>query len=174
MKATLNHQSTLAKHIPMAMVMVMAMLIISLASNANAHEWTLDVASQSQKVEAKVADVNGTHVLLENTKGVQKAFPINELNDSDMNYLKGILAAKQVEIEKQQVKAQQEATSTNVRLQHDDIGELVLYAPNGRYITRQYSARSNIEASQYAHEEFPNARVGAVRKVHQRHGFGFN
>ena len=61
--------------------MTLAMLVIGLASTANAHQWTLVVNGKSMKVDAKVIDVNATRVLLENEKGIRKAFAINELND---------------------------------------------------------------------------------------------
>ncbi len=150
--------------------MTLAMLVIGLASTANAHQWTLVVNGKSMKVDAKVIDVNATRVLLENEKGIRKAFAINELNDEDMAYLKDMMVIKQTQIQKEQVAAQREATQLISNLHNNDTWELTLYAPNGNYVVRQYFARSNLEARHYALRDFPNARIAGARKVRGRNG----
>ena len=82
MKTTKMRSSSFTK----ITTMTLAMLVIGFASTANAHQWTLVVNGKSMKVDAKIIDVNATKVLLENEKGMQKAFAINELNDEDMSF----------------------------------------------------------------------------------------
>ena len=169
MKTTKMRSSSFTK----ITTMTLAMLVIGFASTANAHQWTLVVNGKSMKVDAKIIDVNATKVLLENEKGMQKAFAINELNDDDMAYLKDMMVIEQTRIQKAQVAAQREATQLISSLHNNDTWELILYAPNGNYITRQYFARSSLEARDYALRDFPNARIGGARKVRVRRGGRF-
>ena len=166
MKTTKMRSSSFTK----ITTMTLAMLAIGFASTANAHQWTLVVNGKSMKIDAKIIDVNATKVLLENEKGLQKAFASNELNDEDLAYLKDMMVIKQTQLQQQQVDAQREATQTISKLHNYDTWELALYAPTGDYITRQYFARSNLEARNYALHDFPNARIGGARKVSGRSG----
>ena len=153
---------------------LLALLIAFVASTetASAHEWTLKVKGEVQKVEAKVVNFDGAKVLLEAKNGVQQAFPINELTDKDLEYFKNIVVARQTAVqEKLNLKTLQQERLRN-QLTYRDIWEVQFYAPNGQYFRRQYLARNSQEATYQAHRDFPNARISGERKLRRDSRFG--
>ena len=150
-----------------------AVLLISFAgaaATASAHEWTLKIEGKVQKVEAKIIDFDGTNVLLEASNGVRKKFPIVELDDADLEYLKNIVVTRQSAVQEKINLKQLEQERLQNQLTYRDIWEVQIYAPNGQYIRRRYLARSNQEAAYQAREDYPNARIGSERKISQGRG----
>lgn len=148
--------------------LAMLAFFAAMSSDAYGHQWTLKLNGKQTQVEAKVVDFDGQQVLLEAKNGARKAFKINELNDTDMHYLKDLLVTRQTAVQEKMSRQKLAMQETELEMQHYDLWELQLTAPNGNSITRRYLARSNMEASWYAVGEFPNARVGTARKLRRR------
>ena len=155
-------------------LLTMFALWVAFAGNPNtasAHEWSLNVNGKVQKVKAKVVNFDGKNVLLEADNGVRKSFPINELTDEDLEYVKNIVVARQTAVqEKLNLKQLQQERLRN-QLQYRDVWEVELFAPNGNYTLRRFLARSNRDAIYQAEQQFPNARIGGVRKVRREGSF---
>ena len=142
--------------------------LIAMAANpqaASAHEWTLTVNGKVQKIKAKVVNFDGTNVLLEADNGVKKSFPINELTDEDLEYVKNIVVARQTAVSEQMNLKQFQQERLRNQLEYRDIWAVKLYASNGTYVIRRFLARSSREAIYRATQQFPNARIGGVRKI---------
>ena len=154
-----------------AALLVLLVVLLGNTKTASAHEWTLEVEGKSQKVEAKVVDLNAKEVVLEAKNGVRKNFPINELNDEDLEYLKNIVVVSQSKKQEQLNLKQLQQERLQNQLTYRDIWEVELYAPNGQRYIRQYLARNSREAAYRAQLENPRARIGAERKV-QRDNIG--
>ena len=132
---------------------------------ASAHEWSLVIEGKPQKVEAKIVDFDGKEVVLEAKNGVRKPFPINELTDEDLEYLKNLVVVSQSKVqEKLNLKQLQQEQLQN-QLTYRDIWEVQLIAPNGQTVLRRYLARNSGDAAYQARADYPNARVGTERKL---------
>ena len=153
--------------LPLAIVLL---AFAGISQNASAHEWTLKVNGKEQKIEAKVVDFDGKNVLLEADNGVRKSFPINELTDDDLEYVKNIVVARQTAVQEKLNLKQLQQERLNNQLQFRDIWEVQLYALDGTYILRRFLARNNYQAEVQAKRQYPNARIGGVRKVFRREG----
>ena len=115
---------------PTALLVLLVAFFVS-ANTASAHEWTLKVEGKSQKIEAKVVDLTAKEVVLEAGNGVRKQFPINELNDEDLEYLKNIVVVSQSKVqEKLNLKQLQQEQLQN-QLTYRDIWEVELTHPTG-------------------------------------------
>ena len=154
--------------------LAIATLLVVIVGNPNpatAREWTLKIDGKVQKVEAKIVNFDGTNVLLEADNGVRKAFPITDLTDKDLAYVKNIVLTKQAkQQEKLNLKKLQQARLQN-QLLFRDIWEVELYTADGRFFRRQYLARNNREAAYQARVQFPNARIGGERKIRREGSF---
>ena len=156
--------------LPLALV---AFLVVSAGNpqTASAHEWTLTINGKVQKVEAKVVNFDGKNVLLQAANGVKKSFPINELTDKDLEYVKNIVVARQTAVQEQLNLKQLQQERLRNQLEYRDIWAVELYAPNGNYIVRRYLARNNLDAIYQAKRQFPNARVGVAQKIRREGSF---
>ena len=159
-----------------ALVLALAAIVFLVAftggpQTASAHEWSLKINGKVQKIKAKVVNFDGKNVVLEADNGVKKSFPINELTDEDLEYVKNIVVTRQTAVQESlNLKELQQQRLQN-QLQFRDIWEVELYAPNGQYALRRFLARNNRDAVYQAQIQFPTARIGAVRKVRREGKF---
>ena len=156
--------------LPLTLIGVLA-ATAAIPQAASAHEWTLTVNGKVQKVKAKIVDFDGKNVLLEADNGVKKSFPINELTDEDLEYVKNIVVTRQTAVQEQLNLKQLQQERLRNQLQYRDIWAVELYAPNGTYVIRRFLARSSRQAIYQAEQKFPNARVGGVRKIRREGSF---
>ena len=151
------------------LLIVAAMVSVgSTTGVASAHEWTVKIEGKEQHVEAKVVNFDGQQVLLEASNGVKQSFPVDELNDSDTHYLSDIVVAKEAVAQNKTLKKELQVELNELRLGYNDVWAVQLIAPNGGTVVRNYLALNNRQAAILAHRDFPNARVGAMRKLRGR------
>ena len=144
-----------------ALMMILSLALGLLCTTAFGHEWTVE----GRKVKAKAVDFNGSHVLLENKVGKQKAFAINQLNERDLQYLTNLLSIRNAEIQRQLETKQLEQQRAQLLSQFVDLWAVSMVAPNGERAWRNYFANNSLEAKQQAFREFPNVRVVGVQRV---------
>lgn len=147
--------------IQIAALTLASILFCLVVSPASAHEWTLD----GKQVKAKAVDFNGSHVLLEDSKGKRKSVAINELNASDLQYVTNLLTIRNAEIQKRLESQQLEQQRIQLLAQFMDVWSVSIVAPNGQRGWRNYFANDSISARRFAFRDFPNAQIVAVRKL---------
>ena len=159
---------TRIKSLQIGVLLIVAMLVGLISSSAFGHEWTID----GKKAKAKVVDFNGTQVLLENERGKRRAFPINELNSTDLQHLTNLLSIRNAEILKKLERQQIEQQQAQLISQFVDVWSVRMVAPNGQIGWKNYFAANSLQAKQQAWQEFPNVRITGVQRLRRAGALG--
>ena len=139
--------------------------LVHLPSRSVAHEWTIGKGKDAKKVEAKAVGFDGRQVMLETDEGKKIEVPVNELVSGDLSYLKDLVLIQSTQVQKQLAEKLIQQQQLNLLAKYVDVWTVSMVAPNGQPGIRNYFAANSLHAKGLARQEFPRARIVAVRRV---------